>query len=132
MEPWFEYTRFVIALMAILDPFAAVPVFLSLSTGMSTAAKRQAARAAAVTVFVVLLFAALSGEMLLTVLGTSLDAFRVGGGIVLLLMALSMLNAEVSAVQRTQEEMDELYKEIYLLKKRIRKLEKQKAVTDDG
>jgi multiple antibiotic resistance protein len=41
------------------------------------------------------------------VLGTSLDAFRVGGGIVLFLMSLSMLNAKVSPVQQTQEEADE-------------------------
>jgi len=51
--------------------------------------------------------AALTGEMLLTVMGTSPDAFRVGGGTVLLLMALSLLNARVSAVQKTQEDMDE-------------------------
>jgi multiple antibiotic resistance protein len=45
--------------------------------------------------------------MLLRVMGTSLDAFRVGGGIVLFTMSLSMLNAKVSAVQQTPEEADE-------------------------
>jgi len=107
MEPWFEYSRFTVALLAILDPFAAVPVFISLSAKMTGTAKLRAARVAAVTVLAVLVIAALTGEYLLTILGTSLDAFRVGGGIVLLLMAFSMLNAEVSGVHRTQEEMDE-------------------------
>ena len=107
MEPWYEYSRFFIALLAILDPFAAVPIFVALATKLDVAAKKSAANAAAFTVFLVLTIAALSGEVLLTILGTSLDAVRVGGGIVLLLMALSMLNAEVSAVQKTEEEMNE-------------------------
>ena len=42
--------------------------------------------------------------MILTLLGTSLDAFRVGGGIVLLLMAVSMLGAKTSPVHHTPEE----------------------------
>jgi multiple antibiotic resistance protein len=47
------------------------------------------------------------GDAVLKVLGTSLASFRVGGGIVLLLIALSLLNATVSAVKQTPQEADE-------------------------
>jgi multiple antibiotic resistance protein len=104
---WSEYTRFFIALVAILTPFAAVPIFLALTDGRSAADKRRIAVSAALTVFCVLAGAAFGGDVVLRIVGTSLDSFRVGGGIVLLLMALSMLNAQVSRVQQTKGEADE-------------------------
>ncbi|HZH28559.1 MAG TPA: MarC family protein [Azospirillaceae bacterium] len=104
---WSEYSRFLIALFAILTPFAAIPIFLSLTEGRPEAEKRRIALSAALTVCLVLVGAELSGDVVLKVVGTSLDSFRVGGGIVLLLMALSMLNAQVSRVQQTRTEADE-------------------------
>lgn len=101
------YSRFVVTLLAILTPFAAIPVFLALTAGQDDAFRRRTADMAATTVFAVLLVSAVSGDLLLRVMGTSLDAFRVGGGIVLFTMSLSMLNAKVSAVQQTPEEADE-------------------------
>lgn len=107
MALWNEYSRFVIGLFAILTPFAAIPIFLNLTIGLSPRDRRRTLDAAAATVFAVLVAAALGGDLVLRLLGTSLDSFRVGGGIVLLLMALSMLSARVSGVQQTAEEADE-------------------------
>lgn len=107
METWSEYTRFTIALFAILTPFAAIPIFLGLTEGRPDAERNRIAASAALTVFSVLVGSALLGDAVLAVVGTSLDSFRVGGGIVLLLIALSMLNATVSAVKQTQGEADE-------------------------
>jgi multiple antibiotic resistance protein len=102
-----DYSRFFVTLLAILTPFAAIPVFLALTGGQDDRFRARTADMAATTVFVVLLVSALTGDVILRVLGTSLDAFRVGGGIVLFLMSLSMLNAKVSPVQQTPEEADE-------------------------
>jgi multiple antibiotic resistance protein len=107
MAPWPEYTRFVVALFAILTPFAAIPIYLGLTEGRSAAYRARTADAAALTVLAVLIFTAFAGDVVLRLVGTSLDSFRVGGGIVLLLMALSMLSAEVSRVQQTPGEKDE-------------------------
>jgi multiple antibiotic resistance protein len=102
-----EYSRFIVTLLAILTPFAAIPVFLALTEGQGHAFRSRTADMAALTVLAVLLVSAFTGDVLLRVLGTSLDAFRVGGGIVLFLMSLSMLNAQLSPVQQTREEADE-------------------------
>jgi multiple antibiotic resistance protein len=104
---WTDYARFAVALFAILTPFAAIPIFLSLTEGLSPRLRARTARLAASTVFCVLVVAAVAGESILRALGTSLDSFRVGGGIILLLMALSMLSAQVSAVQQTPAEAAE-------------------------
>lgn len=107
MANFADYSRFVVTLLAILTPFAAIPVFLALTAGQDDRFRARTADMAAATVFIVLVVSALTGDVLLRILGTSLDAFRVGGGIVLFLMSLSMLNARVSAVQQTPEEADE-------------------------
>jgi multiple antibiotic resistance protein len=107
MPDWSEYSRFVISLFAILTPFAAIPIYLGLTEGRSEAYRARTADSAALTVLCVLGFSAVAGDVVLRILGTSLDSFRVGGGLVLLLMAISMLSAQVSRVQQTPSERDE-------------------------
>jgi multiple antibiotic resistance protein len=101
---WTEHTRFAVALVAIVDPLAAIPLFLELTDGFSGPERRRTARVTALAVFGVLAGAAVAGEAILRAFGTSLPAFRVGGGIVLLLMALSMLTAEPDRTRHTPEE----------------------------
>jgi multiple antibiotic resistance protein len=107
VQDWTEYSRFVIALFSILTPFAAIPTFLSLTEGQSEAARTRIAHTAVLTIAVLLVSSAFLGDSILRLIGTSLSSFRVGGGLVLLLMALSMMNARVSAVQQTREEAEE-------------------------
>ena len=104
MENWTEYSRFFTALLVIMSPFAALPIFLSLTRSYSQQEKHRIAFTASITVFAVLIIVAFMGETLLTGLGTSLASFRVGGGIVLLLMALAMLMGQTSSVRTTEEE----------------------------
>ena len=101
MEYWSEYTRFFTALLVIFDPFAGIPIFLSLTPGYTLEERSRAATLAAITVATVLSLAAMFGETMLTVLGTSLPSFRVGGGIVLLLIALTMLRAQPDQMRTT-------------------------------
>ncbi|MCF6148488.1 MAG: NAAT family transporter [Candidatus Kuenenia sp.] len=104
MEHWTEYTRFLTALMVILDPFAAIPIFLSLTQGYNQTERTRVIFITIVTVALVLIAASISGESLLKTLGTSLASFRVGGGIVLLLMALAMLRAQSDKVKTSPTE----------------------------
>lgn len=104
MEHWTEYTRFFTALFVILNPFAAVPIFLVLTKNYTARERGRIANIAAITVLLVLVVAALTGEALLNGMGTSLSSFRVGGGIVLLLMALSMLQGQTDAVRTSPAE----------------------------
>jgi multiple antibiotic resistance protein len=106
MEHWTEYTRFFTALLVILDPFLAVPIFLSLTQGYTPLERVRVATLTTLTVSFVLVLAALSGEAILTFLGTSLASFRVGGGLVLLLMALAMLRAEADQIRTTPAEAE--------------------------
>jgi multiple antibiotic resistance protein len=103
-----EYLRFVVTLTAVLDPFLAVPIFLAVASPKDRAARLRLARVVTLTVFAVLVGAVLFGEALLRLIGASIPAFRVGGGLVLLLMALAMLNAQAGSMRQTRAEAEEL------------------------
>jgi multiple antibiotic resistance protein len=103
-----EYLRYLITLTAVLDPFLAIPIFIGVTAARDEASRRRLANVVTITVFVVLAGSALFGEALLKTLGASLPAFQVGGGLVLLLMALAMLNAKVGEMRQTRAEAEEL------------------------
>lgn len=88
---WTEYTRFVVALVAVLDPLAAIPIFLGLTASQNAGERRRTAFVTSVAVAAVLVTAALVGESVLTAFGTSLAAFRVGGGLVLAAIAVEFI-----------------------------------------
>ena len=108
MSDFQEYLRFLVTLTAVLDPFLAVPIFLAVTASHSTPSRVALVRVVSITVFAVLAAAALLGDTILTLVGVSLSAFRVGGGLVLLLMALAMLNAQAGGVRQSEEEAAEL------------------------
>jgi multiple antibiotic resistance protein len=90
--------------VVILAPFLAVPIFLGLTAGYDQIQRARVALIVSLTVAIVLVAAALSGELVLSLLGTSLSSFRVGGGLVLLLMALAMLRAEADSMRSNPQE----------------------------
>ncbi|OIP63361.1 MAG: amino acid transporter [Nitrospirae bacterium CG_4_9_14_3_um_filter_53_35] len=108
MQHWTEYTRFITALLAILDPFLAIPVFLNITKDYTEKGRKKTALVVTFTVTGVLLCSALTGETILRWIGTSLGSFMVGGGIVLFLMALAMLRATPGHVRQTPEEEIEM------------------------
>jgi multiple antibiotic resistance protein len=113
VSSWQEYLRFIVTLTAVLDPFLAVPIFISVTASRSADYRYRLAGVVTITVFLVLAGAALFGEQLLRVMGASLPAFQVGGGLVLLLMALAMLNAQVGEMRQTPAEARELEEREY-------------------
>lgn len=103
-----EYVRFTVTLVAVLDPFLAIPIFLAFTAAQDAAARRRLINAVTLTVFLVLAGAAIFGEVVLRLIGASLPAFTAGGGVVLLLMGLAMLNAEAGKVRQNPAEAEEM------------------------
>jgi multiple antibiotic resistance protein len=93
------------ALFFVVDPLAAVPFFLAITRGGSVATRRRAALRASVTAFFVLAFFALAGTAILGWLGVTLAAFKVAGGVVLLLLALDMIRIQPSKARITDVEV---------------------------
>ncbi len=107
MHDWKTSAEIATALFVITDPIATIPIFITLTTGQSAAERKRTAAVTAITVATVLVLSVFIGEPLLHVFGISIASFRVGGGIVILLMAISMLNARLSRTLSTPEEVQE-------------------------
>ena len=85
------FTTAFITLAVIIDPPGCAPIFASLTSGTPEAHRRKMAVRSAAIAWCILVFFALLGEPLLRVLGISLSAFRIGGGIMLFMIALDMV-----------------------------------------
>ena len=54
-----EYLRYIVTLTAVLDPFLAIPIFISVTAARDEAARRRLANAITITVFLVLAVSAI-------------------------------------------------------------------------
>lgn len=107
MWDWTEIVKLTVALLAIVDPLAAIPIFLAATDGLATTQRRRIARVVAITVFCVLAASALVGTAILDLFGISIPSFLIGGGILFLLLAISMLQAKESGIRQTPDEAEE-------------------------
>ncbi len=78
-------------LLVTIDPPAIAPMFLALTVGMTGAERRQVAIRATIIATLALTFFALVGQKLLTLLGITLPAFRIAGGLLLFWIAFEMV-----------------------------------------
>src|SRR5450432_3127373 len=91
-------------LLLVVDAPAAVPLFLSMTASDSAGYQRSTALRAAIAAAVVLAVFAALGSVIFRVLGVSLGAFRIAGGVLLFLLAVDMLRAERSRQRTSPEE----------------------------
>jgi len=102
-----EYIKIFIGLLAIVGPLGAIPMFISMTADETDSQRRQTINTVGLSVGIILLVSLFFGEPLLHFFGITIDSFRVGGGILLLLMAISMLHGKTSPVIQTDEEAAE-------------------------
>jgi MarC family membrane protein len=95
------------AIFFVVDPIGVVPIFVAMTHGDPPEQLRDTARRASLVATGLLVFFALCGTFLFKVVGVSLSAFRVAGGIVLLITALDMLRARQSETRTSPEEAQE-------------------------
>ncbi|MDM7456586.1 MAG: MarC family protein [Tepidimonas sp.] len=97
----------LITLLAIVNPLAIVPFFIHYTLGFSARQRRRTIAISALSAFAVIAVCALAGLQLLEFFGISLASFQVGGGMLLLMSSLSMLNAQPAEAKTTRDEMDD-------------------------
>jgi multiple antibiotic resistance protein len=81
----------LVTLFVTIDPIALAPMFMVLTSGYGPVARREAALRACLTAGAVLVAFALVGEALIGVLGISISAFKIAGGLLLFVIAFEMV-----------------------------------------
>ncbi|MEO5734419.1 MAG: MarC family protein [Rubrivivax sp.] len=84
----------LIALLAIVNPIGVVPFFIHFTQGFNRQERQRTIRVASFSAFVVIAVSAVAGLSIIQFFGISLASFQVGGGTLLLISSLTMLNAQ--------------------------------------
>jgi multiple antibiotic resistance protein len=80
-----------ITLFALVGPMTMIPVFLAAVDGFELKKKQRFARILGFSVTLALLIATFLGTSFLSLLGVSIGAMQIGGGIIVLLLAIAMV-----------------------------------------
>jgi len=80
-----------VTLLVTIDPPGLAPLFLALTRGMNSSQRRQVGLRGSIIGFFILALFAVVGAGILSVLGITLPAFRVAGGLLLFFIAFEMV-----------------------------------------
>ncbi len=93
-----EIVRFFAALFAIMNPIGNIPIFLSVTDGCSSTERARIAWVASAAVAAILALCVLIGSAMLNVFDISVAGLRAAGGLIVLSIAYSLLNAKPSGM----------------------------------
>lgn len=97
--------KFGITIFSILNPLGALPMFLTLTFGRTHKGIKHISTTCAVTVFITSIVSLVLGKAILSMFGISIPSFRIGGGVLLAAMALSMMAAKQQQTKLSSEEI---------------------------
>ncbi|MCS7164958.1 MAG: MarC family protein [Candidatus Calescibacterium sp.] len=108
MEIIQKFVNYFITMFVIIDPIGVVPIFISITAGVSRKFKKiMALRSVLFSSIVVILFF-LFGDSIIKIFSIDINAFKVAGGIVLFILAMEMLFAGEKQTRITKEEKEEI------------------------
>jgi multiple antibiotic resistance protein len=102
-----DFIKPLVTLLAVVNPLAIVPFFIHYTQGFTHAQRQRTIVTASFTAFIVIAASALIGLQLLEFFGISLASFQVGGGMLLLISSMNMLNAQPAEAKAQTREFEE-------------------------
>lgn len=96
--------KFLIGIFAILNPLGVIPIYVSLMADRGKNEMHRTAFKTAIAVAVILIVSVWVGDSLLSFFGIGIPAFRIAGGLLLLIIAMAMFDARPGLVRHTQAE----------------------------
>lgn len=104
-----NYTTFI-TLLAVVNPLSVVPYFIHYTHNYTNAQRHRTIAIAAFGAFCVIAVCALLGLQILGFFGITLPSFQVGGGLLLLTSALTMINAQPAEAKTASAELDDAHR----------------------
>jgi len=103
---WSLLSTMLAGFFAIMNPIANIPIFLGLTDGYGAEARRRVAlRSTLVAFFTVAVFTVL-GQLIFSMFGITIAAFRIAGGVIIFLIGYQMLQGEISPTHQTSRVRD--------------------------
>lgn len=101
---WQYYLKALVAMLAVVNPLSISPVFLSITAHQDEPRRRRTALGAATAVTVILIVTALLGDWILKAFSIGVHSFSVGGGVLLMMTAIAMLQAKEDPTRKRMDE----------------------------
>ena len=89
----------------LTNPLGTMPVFLTMTNGMSDDERKTIVRRATIVSFITLMVFTFSGQFLFKFFGISTNGFRIAGGIIIFTIGFDMLQARYSKAKLKDEEV---------------------------
>lgn len=93
-----------VGFIAIMNPIAAIPIFLTLTHGDNEATAKKVAFQSILAAFLIVVIFSVAGHLLLELFNVSFTALRLTGGILVAIIGYKMLNGELSAISQPPKE----------------------------
>ncbi len=107
VSSWQFFIVTLTSIFFLVDPVATVPAFLVMTQGHTREHRARMALRASVTCFAVLAGFGLVGSHVFKILGITMPAFRVAGGLILILIGMDMVQAKRPATNEAPGEKEE-------------------------
>lgn len=91
MDSFAEYLKVFVAIYVLVNPLEGIPIYLARTQGMTHAQQLAIVRTTSLAVAVILWVSLAVGKFVLQILGISVGAFTLAGGIIIFLIALKMV-----------------------------------------
>ena len=116
---WNLNLNFLAAMLAIVNPIGLVPIWQELTGDAQPKVRKRIALLVTTVALIILLIFLNTGPYLLTFFSINLQVFKIAGGILLLLTAISMIEGSASKLEERDEEAETSFG---LAKQRFRKI----------
>ena len=95
----------VTSFFTLINPLSTMPVFMTMTAGLSEKERTQTARKASIVALITIIIFAFSGQLLFKFFGISVNSFRVVGGVIFFIMGMDMLQARLGQVKIKDSEV---------------------------
>ncbi|MBU1371064.1 MAG: MarC family protein [Bacteroidetes bacterium] len=103
---------YMTSFITLMNPLGIMPVFLTMTSGLDKKGRRRTAIRSLVTAFFTLIAFAFGGELLFSFFGISVAGLKVVGGVLFFILGYDMLNARLSRIKVTPEEVNAYVKDV--------------------
>lgn len=98
------YMQFFIGLVAVINPFGILPVFVGMTAHQYEAERNKTNLITSVSVGIILLVSLYIGQPLLNLFSISIDSFRIAGGLLIISIAMTMISGKLGEEKQNKEE----------------------------
>lgn len=101
------YFKFLVGLFAIVNPIGLLPIFISLTENLDSESRNQTNRTANYAVAAILIISLLAGNAILDIFSISIYSFSIAGGLLVVMIGMTMINGKLGENKQNKEEMTE-------------------------